>query len=129
MILKENCMRIILQKVPEFISDWKEHLMFWNGDEPGLCNDLSAFSTFVIENLAKMDEERKAEVFNVIEYLLLEGEQCVQEAVATCFLENLQNSAEPNKFPTLSFVSYLGQKSREYCLAWDEFTGAKTDGL
>lgn len=129
MIFKEDCMTIILEKFPEFLDNWKKHLKFWDGEEPGLCNDLSAFSTFVIENLSKMKEERRKEIFNVMEDILCKGEESVKEAVVTCFLENLQNSTEPGKFSGKSFVGYLGTRAREYCIAWDKLTGVKTDGL
>ena len=46
----------------------------------------------------------------------------------TCFLENLMNRT-PSKIDPKTFVPLLGQRSREYCKAWDEFCGTRTDGL
>jgi len=54
---------------------------------------------------------------------LFDGAACV------CFLENLQNKAGHGRFEYSRFIPYLGEKSKEYCRAWDEFTGVKSPGL
>ena len=50
-------------------------------------------------------------------------------AICTCFLENLLNIASHNSISYARFIPYLGEKSKEYCRAWDEFTGVKSPGL
>lgn len=50
-------------------------------------------------------------------------------AACTCFLENLINKASANRIKYDRFIPYLGEKSREFCRAWDEFTGVKSPGL
>lgn len=65
------------------------------------------------------------EVFKLIEQFMDEGEQNIKNAVATCFLENLQNVGTPPE----KWVQYLGEKSRSFCQAWDEFTGVSTPGI
>lgn len=45
------------------------------------------------------------------------------------FLENLVNSSSNGRFGSKDFTKFLGPKSIEYCKAWDEFTGVKTEGL
>lgn len=60
---------------------------------------------------------------------MLEGDQEVQDAAATCFLENLQHQVDVGKVPGALSSSLLGSESRDYCKAWDEFTGVKTKEL
>jgi hypothetical protein len=97
---------------------------------PGACSDMFAFTNYVtdliIEN--KNHDELKS-IFEYVEFLLNQGDAEVKEAVATCFLENLINSAASNDISSLKFVNLLGKESKEYCKAWDEFSGTKTEGL
>ena len=51
------------------------------------------------------------------------------EAACVCFLENLLNWASGGDISYGRFIPYLGEKSKEYCRAWDEFTGVKSPGL
>lgn len=76
----------------------------------------------------KKEKELK-EIFLLIEYFLNEGDRDVQDAVATCFLENLINATSWKTLKPETFLCYLGPESRAYCKAWDEFTGVKTQGL
>lgn len=68
-------------------------------------------------------------VFDVAERLMVEGDNEVKDAVATCFLENLLNVASAGRIDASKFVDLLGPESRAYCRAWDEFTGVHTEGL
>lgn len=60
---------------------------------------------------------------------MLEGNDKVRDAVATCFLENLINAVAWGRIPSSSFIHLLGEESKKYYKAWDEFTGVKTEGL
>lgn len=69
------------------------------------------------------------EIFLLIESFLKEGDRDLQDAAATCFLENLINYAAWGSLKPETFLCYLGIESKKYCKAWDEFTGTKTEGL
>lgn len=123
-------MNLILQKFPGFKNSWQEHLSWWDNDVPGLSNDMTVFSDYVINLLsANQDAQEIKEIFIFIENLLKNGDQAVSNAVATCFLENLLNAASWNKIRASSFVYLLEPESKKYCKAWDKFTGIKTEGL
>ena len=128
-IEQDECMKLILSKVPEFEAAWRDHLNYWEGEEAGLSNDVAEFSRFVVRNIATMEEAKKQEVFSLIEFLLTEGDEVVKTAVATCFLENLMNAMSANRLSHEDFVPFLRKKSRAHCKAWDEFTGVTTPGL
>ena len=129
MIKKQDCMDFILQNVPDFERAWRAHLEYWDGEEAGLCNDMSAFSSYVEDLVAKNRTENLKPIFDLIEQLMNDGDQTVKDAVATCFLENLINRASAGSVPARAFVHLLGPRSRAYCKAWDDFTGVRTEGL
>jgi hypothetical protein len=85
---------------------------------------MSVLSIFVIERLQQYEYDGISEIFDVAEDFLASEVQELKDAVATCFLENLQNVTSSHLDPA-SFVSLLGPRSKEYCIAWDKFTGVK----
>lgn len=132
MVFGHDCTRLILEEFPEFKQSehWKGHCEFWKGAEAGIGSEMSVFSEFVTDNLNAMDSSVDfKKVFLFIEKLMVEGDQDVKDVAATCFLENLINFDSWGTVKASSFIPYLGPKSREYCIAWDEFTGVKTEGL
>jgi hypothetical protein len=129
MISAEECMRLVLERFPAFEERWRAHLEYWEGETPGVCTDLSEFGQYVSDLIAAGETSDLPEVFALIEELMTEGSTRVHEAAATCFLENLQNYVSSGLIPAESFVHLLGEKSRAYCRAWDEFTGVPTPGL
>lgn len=130
MVSKEQSIKLILQKFPGFQNAWQEHLDWWGKETPGFCNDMAAFSRYTIMLLKeKKNEQQLKEIFAFIEELMNVGTIEVKEAVATCFLENFINAVAWGRIPASSFVYLLGEESKKYCKAWDEFTGVKTEGL
>lgn len=129
MVTNVECMPLILEKFPGFQPRWQKHLAFWGEEEAGLCNDVSAFSHYVEELINENKSTLLGEIFNLAEYLMKEGDETVRTAIATCFLENLINFASHGSIQASGFVEFLGPESRDYCKAWDEFCGAKTEGL
>jgi hypothetical protein len=86
------------------------------------------FTDYVSDLIEQGETKDLPRIFTFIEKLIVEGDQDVKDAAATCFLENLINYSD-NTIPASSFVPLLGPKSRDYCKGWDEFTGVKTEGL
>lgn len=122
-------MNKILKEVPDFIPTWQEHLEYWGQEEAGLCNDLSEFSSFVVKHIASFDISKKESIFQLAEQLLTSGDDAVQNAVATCFLENILNAVSAGRISSNDFTDFLGDSSKKYCQAWDSFTGIKTENL
>jgi len=74
--------------------------------------------SFVVQDLypsGKTEEVQQA--FDLMEYLLKNGNHGVRELVQIGFLEDLQNLASRQAFGKEAFVPFLGPRSRE---AWDE---------
>lgn len=129
MVSKVDCMKLILEQIPAFRESWQAHLNYWDGEQAGLCNDVTEFSHYVVELIATEQVDDLKKIFNLIEQLQVDGDIEVQTAIATCFLENLLNVASAGRIDTKKFVDFLGPESRAYCKAWDEFTGVHTEGL
>ena len=122
-------MKIILQQVPGFRERWQAHREYWEGEDAGLCNDMSEFSEYVVDLIADEQSADLPMIFELIERLMVKGDQDVQNAAATCFLENLINIAGTDRLDAKKYIHLLGPESRAYCKAWDKFTGVYTEGL
>ncbi|MBA2367846.1 MAG: hypothetical protein H0V82_02340 [Candidatus Protochlamydia sp.] len=141
-IIKENCMDIISDKYPEFKPIWKSYKLenavvdeeiFGKTHDWGdisLWSGMNKFSDYVDKLLTQRNQNviLIKEIFSYAEHLLTKGDEDVQNAVCTCFLENLLN-VTPEQINPKNYIGFLGTKSKEYCRAWDEFTGIKTEGL
>ena len=95
MVSKINSTEIILKAFPEFRKIWeKEIIETWRGES----NDsivMTEFSRYIKEMIAKKDSTKMDTIklaFKMAEKLMVEGNNTVQDAVATCFLENLINA-------------------------------------
>jgi hypothetical protein len=129
MVSHKDCMVLILATVPEFRADWEKYLRYWGDDKPGLSNDIGEFSSFVIDNFNFLSSDKQESTFLLVETFLREGDDILKDAIATSFLENLINAVSAERIEAGLFVKFLGDESRNFCKAWDEFTGIKTSGL
>lgn len=129
MISHENCIELILDQVPEFYPTWQAHLEYWKDDKAGLSLDLAEFAHYLIDNIESLSSGKRESIFLLVEACLSDGDDAVKNGIATCFLEDLLNAVSAERIEPSSFVKFLGVESREFCKAWDEFTGDNTPGL
>lgn len=114
--------------IPEFPDYWSsEDAAFNFGEDSTVYGVFSDFSTLVVERLEAGTLSNGEQLFSFIESVVAEGGDPAN-AACTCFLENILNRI-PGPIDPNGFVPYLGQKSKEFCSGWDEFTGVKTSGL
>lgn len=128
MFTKENVIKNILIKFPGFSSMWNDHMNQYDRVSPGLCLDITIFSNYVIRLIQEGSSSNLNDIFNVVEDFIVNGDEEVGDAITTCFLENLIN-VTGTRISADSYINLLGEKSKEYCKAWDIFTGIKTNGL
>lgn len=129
MIDEPKCSQIMFDLIPEFETRWATYLKTWGEDCGGLCVRCSEFAGLAIEKFHRMSQTERKLLFGTVELFLTEGDEDVQDAVATCFLEDIASAVYENKVSAKLLVPLLGEESRAYCKAWDEFTGVKTPGL
>lgn len=129
MIEVKDLIPLLVQSYPGVRDHLVETADDWLGDDGTImpCMTLAAVSWLVAERLRKGEHDGADRLFNLIERLLTEGSAEVRDAAATCFLENLTNRSD-SLDPRL-YVPLMGPESRNYCRAWDDFTGVKTPGL
>ena len=129
LITKQDCMNYILQNVPDYLSRWQAHQLYWGHEEAGLCNDIADFSHFVNDLFSEQKSRELKTIFSMVERLLTEGDEEVQTAIATCFLENLMNRTGSAGIQPAAIVPLLGKNSVVYCKAYNNFTGVSIVGL
>lgn len=141
-ISKDTCMELISEKFPEFQHIWNSYKSEYTLVSEDICDitpfwgdtsffgGMAKFSDYTSDLLVEKESNSSQinEIFSHIEYLLVNGDEDVKNGVTTCFLENILNKT-PEKIHPERFVQYLGPASREYCRAWDEFTGVQTEGV
>jgi hypothetical protein len=114
--------------IPEFRARLVASVDYWLHVD-GTCLiyiQLFELTSLVVERFSDGNYERSTELFQLVEKLLTHGSQSVRNAIATGFLESLQNQT------TLSgeyWAPLLGKNARKFCAATDEFYGVKTPGL
>lgn len=127
---RNEAVRIILEAHPNFVSDWEYHLIFWDGDEPGITNDFSAYARYV-RDLAKAGNEEELEISSqLIERFIVEGDKSVEYGASLGFLEDVTNMlSHGGSKHTIAFTTHLKPKSREFCRELDKFWGTLTPGV
>lgn len=114
--------------IPEFSERWESEDSYFNFGADSTIHGVFAEFSLIISTRLKSDTlENTEEIFSFIESEVIKGGD-VAEAACTCFLENILNRT-PQEINPKTFVPYLGPESKEYCKAWDDFTGVKTPGL
>ena len=130
MITGNGWLGLVLREFPQFSKSWQDYLAQWASESGtrGICSDVRCYGNFVEELILHAPEHDVARAFQLIEHFLVFGDEDVDNAFCTCCLENILN-VTPSRIPAERYVRFLGPKSREFCRAWDEFTGVKTPGL
>lgn len=114
--------------IPEFASYWESDDSSHNfGEASSIYGVFSDFSNLVVRRLKSKTLKEPQSLFAFIESVVIDGGEPAN-AACTCFLENILN-ATPSAVDPDSFVPFLGEQSRRFCVSWDSFTGIKTKGL
>ena len=138
MVLPNEATKTVIDKFPGLQKSiyWEGCYLYvdYNGEKDlECCGIMTALSMYVRDimntSLSAEKVQEIKEIFLLIEFFISGGNQSVQNAAATCFLENLINATSWGTLKPETFLCYLGPESKKYCKAWDEFTGVKTEGL
>lgn len=106
----------ILEMFPEFKDRWgsEDNLFREDNGSFTLCGLFAEFSHFVRERLFDFNQDRKSTLFAKVETWIASDSSELNEAVATCFLENLTGEELSSELRPL-----LGPKSLEYFESWN----------
>ncbi|MBX9744836.1 MAG: hypothetical protein K2X08_06475 [Chlamydiales bacterium] len=126
-ITDERCIELMKEVFPSFLIYWGDYIRDF-GSDLGLTIQMLPFGKYTIDTIKSNNETEIKKIFDFVEFLLCAGDDSVQTAMTTSYLEYLM-SKDPDEIKFSTFVKYLGKESIAYCRAWDQFTGVKTEGL
>jgi hypothetical protein len=101
----------------------------WRPELPPLILAAGMIGRSLAKNVDYIPGEELQTVFNLAEKFLVESDDETGTAVATGFLESLLSQSSARRVDFRKLGPLLGDESRKYCRAWDQFTGVVTDGL
>ena len=107
-------MPLLLAACPGFQSEWKKHLAYGNGDEPGAFIDAAEFARYIVESYERNDTSEFSAAFAAIERILSEGDHEARDIAGIGVLEDIQTIASHSCGGDV-FVEWLGPTSR---VAW-----------
>lgn len=96
-------------------------------DVPPLTLRLGTLGRVFAEHAAEFTDEQTRQLFQLLEEALAKGGEEDGNAVATGFFEALLNAWDKG-FDLASVWAAVGPRSRDYCRAWNTFTGVETPG-
>lgn len=100
----------------------------WAPDVVPKTTIMGVLGTRIVHGLDEISDDELDRIASTLEDLLERGSEDLATAVTTGLLE-AAISAAASKPGAARFFQRLGQQARDYCHAWDEFTGARTPGL
>ena len=130
MSIAETVNAELISLCPGFAKVWDSERGIWSADDGTFTvhGVFAAFSNYIRDRLVSRSSARMRRVFAYVESKLTGEDSEVDNAVCTCFLENLMNCV-PQLIAPQKLVPLLGPKSREFCRAWDRWCGMETEGL
>lgn len=142
MVFTNKYAEILIKKFPDFAQSktLKEEFEFRGEDTlsaHALCSTLTNYiANEVVPSNSKITKQ-ELELYNFIEECRSTFKSFPEEseegefdnAICTCFLESLINKASWDNELYERFIPYLGPNSKEFCKAWDKFTGVPSPGL
>jgi hypothetical protein len=110
--LTNTTISTLVEKFPDFMPRWKEHLARWGGEPAGVYNDMSQFAHFVVEDLYdKGTREKLDSVFEALESLLDSADTETDNLIAVGFFERLYNLAYSRPGANSAFEELMRPRS------------------
>ena len=118
MSLAETIKTEMISLCPDFAKVWNDEGDLWTHFDgfSTVHGVFSVFSHYIRDRLAHGADPEFGRVFDYVESKFTDHDSEVDNAVCTCFLENLIDCV-PEMMQLLD--PYLGPKSRRFFLAWD----------
>ena len=113
MITSQGIIEYLRHHVPLFDERWQQHVRYWAGEKPGLCNDIEVLTSHTVKlvRLNSIAELRK--IGEVVEHLFMDGDDDVRNLMATCFLESLINIFSHEAGMEERLVPFLGAATKQ----------------
>ncbi len=116
MVTQDEVMGLLLEACPKFRPRWEDYLVHWYGtrepEELIPMSDVAQFSSYLVEEAKAGRTTCFAQVFTLMERLLVEGSEDVQYWVTVGCLEDLQNIASNRDIDYKIFEPWLGERTK-----------------
>jgi hypothetical protein len=144
MVFENNYSEILANKFLNFKNSQslrdEAEIMCSDGEKLSVYSFFSALIWYVVNELIPISESISKEELDLYRYLeevrqkysvYEEGtpEREFDGALCVSFLEGMLNVASHGEGIYERFIPYLGDKCKEFCKAWDQFTGVRSPGL
>jgi hypothetical protein len=118
LITKPEAFALLLKTCPDAQEAWEEHLLEWEGEHETVPYlGVSVFARHIVDSFEAGKKESFPAVFQLIERLIVEGDEEVRSLAIVGLLEDIQNIASWRDFRNEVFTKWLGPHSRA---AWYE---------
>lgn len=94
----------------------------WGGDDSDVIRYGNLGQSYV-ECLPQLSEIERASFFLAVEEIATQGSERNQTGVTTGLLESLCRAWDDEELSTEELWGRLGEESRAYCVAWNDFCG------
>ena len=101
----------------------------WQPDLPPSTVAMGTVARTLAAGMDRTPRDQIRKLLDFVEKLLTKADSNTKDAVATGFLESLLGEASAGRLDFAVIDALLGDESRNYCHAWDNFTGFRTKGL
>ena len=106
---------------PELAEADAEHVAWWAPDPVPPTIRMGKLATAMVDAGATLSLDQVTALFDTVEDLLVHGNDDVQTAVATGFLEQLMEEVAAGRVDMATVAEFLGPASRAHCEAWEQF--------
>jgi hypothetical protein len=108
--------------VPEAAQEVMEFRLLWEGESPPMTILMGTLGEVYVREAARLNEPAKRRFFAIVEQALQDGDDRVQNAVATGLLEAAVSTVERADGDRSEVIDrYAGPLARQYMQAWDDF--------
>ena len=128
MVPETQLIPLLVACIPDYRDRLAQSVEKWLNDDGSVSiySQLSELVDLVVERFNVGNYDGSDELFALVERVLVEGSDTVRDAVATGFLEGLQNQT---RLAGEYWAPLLGERAKEFCRGMDGFFGVKTGGL
>ena len=114
---------LLLKACPSATEAWEDHLKFWSSEARDDFLDMAVFAHHVVNAFNQGRTEEFPAFFELLERMLVEGDQQVIDLAIAGLIEDIQNIASHRQFGYRVFEKWLGPTSRrgwaEIEVAWE----------
>jgi len=112
---------LLLETCPSAEAAWRDHVQYWKPETRGYFLDVAVFAQHLVEEFDRGSTNEFPAFFQLLERMIVEGDQEVIDLAVVGLIEGIQNIASHGEFGYRVFEKWLGPKSRQ---GWVEIEAA-----